>query len=223
MESGLDENGFYQGLYREVQDSGIVKWYVAKTHSMLESGALKGERLSILEIGGNLGEHLHFVRSDFSSYLITDYRDTNPSFTDSRVSFQIADAHDLPFQDSTFDRVIVTCVFHHLDFPQTALEEILRVVKNEGQISVLIPCDPGLFYRVAKIIGPARKWKKSGIKNPRYYHYQQHKNHFPGLLSIFMEKCENSKVSVNYWPLKIKSWNLNLFTVLQMTVIKEQH
>jgi phosphatidylethanolamine/phosphatidyl-N-methylethanolamine N-methyltransferase len=221
MEFDLDENFFYQGLYRQVQDTGMVKWYVAKTHSMLELDALGRKGLSILEIGGNLGEHLNYVRSDFSSYLVTDYRDTKPSFGDSRVSFQIADVHDLPFQDSTFDRVIVTCVFHHLDFPETALAEILRVVKNEGQISVLLPCDPGLFYRVAKIFGPARKWKRNGIKNPKYYHYQQHKNHFPGLLSIFLEICGKSNVSVKYWPFKFKSWNLNLFTALQITVIKE--
>lgn len=217
----LDENFFYQSLYRQVQDTGLVKWYVAKTHSMLELGALGGRGLSILEIGGNLGEHLNYVRNDFSSYLVTDYRNTRPSFSDTRVSFQIADVHELPFQDSTFDRVIVTCVFHHLTFPETALEEILRVVKNEGQISVLLPCDPGLFYRVAKVLGPARKWKKSGIKNPKYYHYQQHKNHFPGLLSIFIEKCDKHIVSIKFWPLKIRSWNLNLFTALQINVSKE--
>jgi len=216
----LEENHFYQSLYRDVQDTGIVKWYVAKTHSMLELGALEARGLSILEIGGNLGEHLKHVRNDFSSYLVTDYRDTRPKFIDSRVSFQVADVHELPFQDSTFDRVIVTCVFHHLNAPEVALKEILRVVKNEGQISVLLPCDPGIFYRTAKMIGPSKKWKKSGIKNPRYYHYQQHKNHFPGLLSMFLEKSDRHIFSVKYWPLRIKSWNLNLFPVIQMTVIK---
>jgi ubiquinone/menaquinone biosynthesis C-methylase UbiE len=171
---------------------------------------------SILEVGGNIGEHIRFVQNSFSKYELTDYRDTNVKPLDNRITFKVANVQKLPYKDQTFDRVISTCLLHHLDDPIAALSEIQRVTKIGGVISILIPCDPGFLYRFAKKLGTNKKWSASGINNPIYYHYKQHRNHFPALDVFLEEVFQNSEIKKRYWPLMIRSWNLNLFTTYQI-------
>jgi SAM-dependent methyltransferase len=54
----------------------------------------------------------------------------------SHVTFQLADVHDLPFEDATFD--IVTCrraAHHFVDIVQ-ALREMKRVLKSSGRLVI---------------------------------------------------------------------------------------
>ncbi len=212
----MNENDFYDGVYREVQDKGLSGWYINESHKALERIPVIQNQPIILEVGGNIGEHVKFVRDNFSKYELTDYRDTNFKPLDNRITFNVANVEKLPYDDQVFDRVISTCLLHHLDDPITALVEMQRVTKIGGVISILIPCDPGFLYRLAKKVGTNKKWNASGIENPTYYHYKQHRNHFPAL-NVFLEKVfQNDEIEKSYWPLMIRSWNLNLFTTYQI-------
>lgn len=48
----------------------------------------------------------------------------------------VADAHSLPFRDSSFDRVFAFNVFEHLAEPRKAAAEILRVLKPGGLVAI---------------------------------------------------------------------------------------
>ncbi len=218
----MDEQDFYEGVYRDVQDSGASGWYVRKSHKSLERGFSRILQPKILEVGGNIGEHVQFVEKEFKSYTLTDYRQTGFVSQNDLVKFQVADVHNLPFENDTFDRTISTCLLHHLDDPKKALEEMRRVTTHNGLISILLPCDPGLAYRFAKRIGPSRKWHAAGISNPNFYHYAQHRNHFPGLMSTIAEVFRIDQLTTRYWPFKIKSWNMSLFTTNQVRVNKRE-
>ena len=52
---------------------------------------------------------------------------------------QIADAHDLPFQDDAFDCVVAIELFEHLSDPHKASKELLRVLKPGGKAVVTVP------------------------------------------------------------------------------------
>ncbi len=216
----MDEDNFYSGIYRDVQDSGLSCWYIRKSHKSLERGFSKYNQPNILEVGGNIGEHIQFVCQDFRGYTLTDYRQTGFVSQNDLVKFEVADVHDLPFKNDSFDRTISTCLLHHLSDPKKALEEMQRVTVHNGLISILVPCDPGLFYRLAKWIGPSRKWRKAGISNPNFYHYAQHRNHFPGLASTIDEVFDLNTLETRYWPFPMKSWNINLFATYQIRVNK---
>ncbi len=51
----------------------------------------------------------------------------------------IADAHHLPFKDETFDGVWIQAVLEHVVSPETVVNEIFRVLKNDGLIYSEIP------------------------------------------------------------------------------------
>ncbi len=212
----MNENEFYDGVYREVQDKGLSGWYINQSHKALERIPATQHQPSILEVGGNIGEHVKFVRNNFSKYELTDYRNTKFKPLDNRVTFNVANVENLPYEDQTFDRVISTCLLHHLVDPIAALLEMQRVTKTGGIISILVPCDPGFLYRLAKKVGTNKKWNESGIESALHYHYQQHRNHFPAL-DVFLDKVfENDKIEKSYWPLIFRSWNFNLFTTYQI-------
>ena len=214
----MKEQDFYEKLYRDVQDNGLSGWYIKKSHKALEKYFRKRHFAKILEVGGNIGEHIHHVSNNFNKYILTDLRKTGFTPQNSKVEFRVANVEDLPFKNQTFNRTICTCLLHHLTNPKKALEEMRRVTVPSGLISILLPCDPGLAYRFAKSVGPHRAWAKAGISNVDFYHYTQHRNHFPGIKSAIFEVFRTDEVKIRYWPFRFKSWNMNLFTVIQIQI-----
>jgi SAM-dependent methyltransferase len=221
----MEDSKFYNTFYRETQDRGLSGWFIRVVHRNLEPSAKEAANINnqakVLEVGCNIGEHVKYVRHEFSEYLMTDLRDTKPVIQDPRVRFAVADLQNLPFADSSFDRVILTCVLHHLKDAHQGITEIKRVTRNHGVISIQLPCDPGMMYRFAKHIGPNSRWKREKDSFPNYWHYMQHRNHFPGLLAQLLFCFKESKVTIKWWPIKLPSWNLNLVATLQILVKKD--
>lgn len=68
----------------------------------------------------------------------------------------VGDAHALPFEDKTFERVLCTEVLEHLHTPERALEEIYRVLKPGGMLILTtrfafpLHDAPGDFFRYSK-------------------------------------------------------------------------
>ncbi|MCX6410712.1 MAG: hypothetical protein NT143_09845 [Actinobacteria bacterium] len=95
------------------------------------------------------------------------------------------------------------------------------MASDGGVVSIQMPCDPGLAYRPPKAVGPYRALRRRGAQsNPRFFHYQQHRNHYPGLRSITDEVFRDDEVHSLWWPLRVPTWNGNLFTVHQIRIRK---
>ena len=109
-----------EGLY-----SGLSKVLVDVSHRQLaQFGNIKTcASPVILEIGAGRGEHLKFVKADYSKYVMTDISEWGKTEIeeiiklDHRISFELANIEKLSFPDNTFDRVICTCVLIHVDEP----------------------------------------------------------------------------------------------------------
>ena len=222
MES-WSEDSFCNTLYGEIQNEGSCGWYVRQSHKTLEKGfQLDHPRIAVLEIGCNLGEHSEYVIHPYDEYVASDYREIDFKPLNERTRFQVADAQDLPFDDRSFQRVIMTCVLHHLLDPEKAAQEMRRVADHKGVISILLPTDPGALYRLGKHIGPYRSIaRKLPEMDAEYLHYQQHRNHFPALVSIIRHVFRNDLVRQLNWPLPWSLWNLNMYRVFQITIDKD--
>jgi len=97
---------------------------------------------SILEIAcgtGRLTNHLIKKLSSNTKLIATDLNEDMLSFAqqkidNSKVTFQVANAQELPFEDNIFDLLI--CQFGIMFFPEklNALKEMARVLKPTGEI-----------------------------------------------------------------------------------------
>jgi SAM-dependent methyltransferase len=68
------------------------------------------------------------------------YARNAPANVAESVAFLCADANNLPFEDETFDVVVMFSTLHHFAAPEALLAECRRVVRHDGIVAVL--CEP---------------------------------------------------------------------------------
>ena len=218
--------------YNDVYYTGALGLFERWAHNALEKSERIESQSSILDIGGGDGQHVTYLSGRFTRYTIFDMLDhstkLNPSIPDGdlpKVDFVIGNAEKLPFENDSFDRVVVTCLLHHVDSPASVLKECRRVLRNGGLLSLYLPNDPGMVYRWIRHFGAHKKYAKK-TKRPiteiKYLWAIEHKNHVLGLSTIIKNIFQADYVRRRSYPLPAGSWNLNLFQIYQITIIKDK-
>lgn len=199
---------------------GLAQRYL---HAVLERPYSSADSFSrVIELGGNRGEHVPYVRHAFSEYVVTDIRKPElPAnlLADPRLRTRIGDAARVDDQSDSFDRAIVTCLMHHVDDPLGVALELRRVVKPGGAISILLPTDPGWAYRVLQNLTSGRSARRAGRGAEfRVIHALDHRNHFRSIAIQLRAVFENDDLSVSWLPWHVPSVELSPLTVWQVRV-----
>jgi len=217
MSADLQER-FYRDHYAKLVEGGASGRYHDLTHRLLERPYGPQHHFPcVLEVGAGGGEHFPFVRHSFDRYCLSDLRMPVNSHEDSRVSFVPADVQDLPFDDDSFNRLVSTCLLHHVNEPVRALEGMRRVVRPGGAISIMIASDPGLAYRTAQRISSGRQHSKAGFSEWRVLHAMEHRNHAASLHQLITWVFKNDYLTDRGFPLRPASWwNVNLLSTYQV-------
>jgi ubiquinone/menaquinone biosynthesis C-methylase UbiE len=124
----------------------------------------------------------------------------------------------LPYEDSKFDRVVVTCLLVHLENPEKCLLELRRVCKPGGVITIYLPCEPGLFLRLVRKFTTELKTQRVSQLDPKLIHFLEHRTSHESIVYFSKKIFGDKKMSKDYWPFKLISWNLNLFAIFQVSV-----
>jgi SAM-dependent methyltransferase len=100
----------------------------------------------LLDLGAGTGVLSHFAhqcRSDLQ-LAAADPAEGMLRYAPSHAKRVNAVAESLPFGDTHFDAVAIGESLHHFDAPGTALDEVTRVLKNEGALFIY-DFDPATF------------------------------------------------------------------------------
>jgi ubiquinone/menaquinone biosynthesis C-methylase UbiE len=212
---------FYSRFYNSVIfGKGFGPRSIRKTHQQIEGNYAKNFSEKVLEIGGGGGEHLDFIQHGFNEYFLTDIKMPVINGTwkdDVRINCRVENAERLTFKDESFDRVISTCLLHHVEQPKKVFEEILRVLKPKGVATIFMPCDPGLAVRILRALTTARSAKKNGFKGYNLMISREHRNHVGSLRQRARFVFRNRKLNVGYFPLYTPSWNLNGYLIIHIS------
>lgn len=100
--------------------------------SVLDVGCGTGE--DALAIAHRVGSDGRVVGVDASEEMVATARDRGEDET--RVSFRVADAESLPFDDDAFDVARTDRVLQHLERPESAVSELGRVTRPGGRVAV---------------------------------------------------------------------------------------
>jgi phosphatidylethanolamine/phosphatidyl-N-methylethanolamine N-methyltransferase len=206
----------YSSLSASADGSGFARYM----HHSMEGRYERGGSFSrVLEVGGNRGEHVPFVRHSFDVYVLSDLCpasslvDPNP-----RVTACTCDVTDLPFPAETFDRVIATCLMHHVVSPFRAAQELRRVTRPGGAITVLVPTDPGLAYRIGKAVTSGRAARRGGVyEQHRLVAALDHRNHFLSIKTQLEHVFRGDLVSAEWFPWRLPVMSVNAFVVFHVT------
>ena len=213
---------WYEHHYSTICSSADGSAFATYMHRALERRpGVQTASSQVLEIGGNEGEHVPFVTHPYADYLLTDLRPPTPRpevAADPRVRTGVADASNLPYPDATVDRVIATCVLHHVPSPLVCARQMRRVCRPGGTISVLLPTDPGLAYRVGKALTSGRAARKAGLESEhRLLAAVDHRNHVRSVLAQVRHAFRDDALQLDWYPFRVPSVELNAFLVVTAT------
>jgi ubiquinone/menaquinone biosynthesis C-methylase UbiE len=207
--------------------SGLSGKLLQLTHKQLAAfgNKFQTQHDNVLEIGAGQGEHFPFVNTNFAKYTMSDISDWGaPDIskileTDNRVTFEIQDIQALTYPDSSFDRVITTCVIAHVDEPYESFLEVRRVTKNEGTCSFLVSADPSILLRFIRAMLTAPKMKK--LSSPYLLiNAISHRNSANGIIEIAKHVFRDDQVQIKYLPFRIRSWNLSTHIIINVKIRK---
>jgi phosphatidylethanolamine/phosphatidyl-N-methylethanolamine N-methyltransferase len=216
-------DGFYADDYSRIAATATDSRAARYLHRSMEKGLGPDARFArVLELGGNRGEHVPYVRHAFDDYHLTDLRMPQPPDVvrrDPRIRVAAVDAARTGLADREFDRVIATCLLHHVDDPMGVAQEMRRVTTPGGVVSILLPTDPGLAYRSARWLTSGRLARREGVaEESRLLHALDHRNHFRSIAVQLREVFRRDDVHVSWRPTRLRSVELNLLTVWHVTV-----
>jgi ubiquinone/menaquinone biosynthesis C-methylase UbiE len=222
-ESEKYQNEFYEKFYSKLMGTGLIAVFWRIIHNQMEKSFRNGYYPQILEVGAGNGEHLGSVNCAYDNYFLTDLRVENlqkATILNNNVLLRAEDVCNLSFPDSTFDRVIMTCVLSHLNDPLLALSEMRRVVKDGGYVSIYLPCEPGIMLRVIRKLSTRAKARKIGVENIEFLHFIEHKNYFIALNYFIRWTFVGDQVKRRNYPFRLLSWNGNLYSLYNIKIKK---
>ena len=117
---------------------------ISKGEKVLEVGCGTGALSILSKIA--VGESGEVEGIDIAPKMISNAQQKTRK-ANLKINFNIASVHELPYPDNYFDLVISSFMFHHLpvEVKKKGLEEIYRVLKEEGRFFLCDFCSPHIL------------------------------------------------------------------------------
>lgn len=133
-----------------------------------------------LELGAGLGEHINYENLSGVDYYALELL---PELAEKikvrfpNVKVIVGDCQKkIDFADNFFDKVLAINVLEHLPNLPATLDEIYRLIRKDGELCVVIPCEGGLAYSLARKISAERLFKKKYKMSYDWYVKSDHVN-----------------------------------------------
>jgi phosphatidylethanolamine/phosphatidyl-N-methylethanolamine N-methyltransferase len=214
------EHLYVQGYDMHNVDKTLAGKLLQKSHRLLEASLPSNfEGQEILEVGAGSGHHFSYLNRGVKKYVMTDGSDFMLQVALKRYKNEVAlgkliiekqDANKLSYNDGIFDRLIATHVLEHIPNPVFALREWNRVVRKGGIISLVLPCDPGLLWRLGRSLGPRRNATRLGLP----YDYLQAAEHVNSIFNLIVFiRYHFDEISEFWYPSRLSIPDVNLFYI----------
>ncbi len=131
--AGLIGSKLLDGYFDAVQQ--LIKTADLKKGTALEIGC--GAGFSTKRLKKMLPDNIKLEASEYVEQLLPDARKLNPGMRITAES-----VYELKRKNESLDLVFLLEVLEHLDYPETALKEISRVVKPGGYLILGVPREP---------------------------------------------------------------------------------
>lgn len=188
-------------------------WLTGFDHRFTVRSFIPGQRT--LEIGAGTGTHLPFEPD--GDYVALEASPELAEQIPQRKGLTVAVAdceQHLPWDDDSFDRVLAIHLLEHLYDLPSALDEVTRVLRPTGVLSVVIPCEGGRLYSLGRRLTTKR------IFENRYgmpYEWMIRQDHCNTAQEVLDELQRRFRVRRRrYFPLGIPYSDLNLMIGLEL-------
>jgi ubiquinone/menaquinone biosynthesis C-methylase UbiE len=120
----------------------------------------------VLDVGAGSGTFSNRLSARGFDVTSTDITDEALGVLRERVSGTVerADAVALPFEDDSFDAVVLAEVLEHLEDDEGALAEAARVLRPKGVLGISVPRNPAWFSRSDRWAGHVRRYTRQQLE-----------------------------------------------------------
>ena len=94
---------------------------------------------TVLDIGCGSGGDASLIAQVAQRVVAADIEKSGdwPMFAEKKITFVVADAHQLPYKNGSFDGVFARDLLHHVTDVENVLREMRRVVKDGGFVIIV--------------------------------------------------------------------------------------
>lgn len=165
-----------------------------------------------LDIGAGRGEHASYEDLESQEYVALELR---PSLADAirarfprirAITGDIQGRIDVP--SGYFDRILAIHILEHLPDLPKAVDEVYRLLKPTGAFSVVIPCEGGMAYSLARNISARRIFEKRYKQSYDWFVACEHINRPAEILRELERRFD--VVHRDFFPLKVPLVSPNL-------------
>lgn len=171
--------------------------------------------LRTLELGAGRGEHLLYERlspQQRREYYALELRANMCAAISERfpnIHVVKADCQErLAFPDEFFERILAIHVLEHLPNLPAAVAEAYRVCAKDGAFSVVIPCEGGLAYGLARRFSAQRIFQARYKQSYRWFIEREHINRPDEIVGELEKYFQVNRA--RYFPFAIPSQLVNL-------------
>lgn len=195
--------------------TGLQGYFIKNGHYHLEKFKKNKSHFSkVLEIGAGSTPHYHFIKHTYDEYHIAETSDfvLNLNKNNDKIYIVKYNGVNLPYDNDVFDRIIISHCLEHILSPEIFLLEMMRVLKKGGILSISLPTDPGLAWRLGRLfvgLFKVNKTYKLSFDEFQYLNATEHVNSIFNLISIIRYHFKDS-LEESFYPLKIKLPDINL-------------
>jgi SAM-dependent methyltransferase len=217
-------------FFRKIYYSSFSKIIAGSFHRFLESNR-NGKYPITLELAATHGQHLDFVTHAYDSYILSDFVVNDALIMKSKerknVSVMKLDVRDLTtLSENGIDRIVVTCLLHHLEDVSPAIEEMTRVLKPQtGVIDILLPNDPSMIWNTGRILFTVPKVLLAGKSWKDYWKYvnDEHVNNINQIINDIKNVAAKHNLSISYSKLPFNRAPQFLTFFTRVSITKESH
>ena len=167
---------------------------------------------------GLLGILMKYCHKKLELFRKKDSYDKIEGNLNDKIKFTKYDGKKLPYENEYFDRIIISHCLEHILSPEEFIIEMMSKLKKGGVLSIALPTDPGIAWRLGRMFIRLFSIKKTYNISGEEYEYinaTEHVNSIFNLLSIIRYHYKGS-IDEKFYPFKIKSPDLNLFYNVQI-------
>ena len=215
------KNSNINKIYSQHLYTGLIGVMMKYCHRMLEVSfpSNNNKRTKILEIGSGSEPHYKYLKSTNCEYYILEKNKPNKkikekTYKNSKIKYFYYDGTKIKFRKNYFDRIVISHTLEHIPSPEKFLKLLYEVVKKGGVISISLPTDPGILWRLGRLYNKIFNIKKNLNLNALEYDYMnsiEHINSIYNLINIIRYNFRTNKKIENFLPFKIKIADCNLF------------
>lgn len=209
--------------YKKVNYKGISKYLYLINHKLLDLFVNKKYDKHIIEVGGGAHSHIEYMNlKNVKTYTIIDSVKFKKTIFELKkkypnITIKFADYKKKILFKKKFTRMIASHSFEHFYRFEENFLSLLNLMKNDSVISIALPCDPGLTWRILQYFSYLNQKKYYKWKNLREKDLDDARDHITSvqnIVKIINYYFTNTKKI--FFPFFLPLIEINIFLILQI-------